>query len=367
MNNNQTKFKETEIGPIPEDWDAVRLEELVDFTNGKTSPARFDSGKFPVYGANGVIGFSEKTNSVKEAIIVGRVGAYCGSIYFSNNESWVTDNAIKGKAKAKTDPRFLYYLLNTLGLNERAGGSGQPLINQSILNSIIVRRPSDVEQKQIAEILSSLDDKIELNRQVNANLEKMASALFKRWFVDFEFPDENGKPYKSSGGKMVDSELGPMPEGWKVGIIDDLVAVGSGFAFNSNMFTKDGKYGLVTIKNVQDGYFINKCTDSIDDIPVRMPDYCKIKDGDILLSLTGNVGRVCLVYGGKYLLNQRVAILIPRDVINKTFIYTLFRQFEFQSRLVGISRGTAQQNLSPIETKSLEITVPEKSVLNSFG
>ncbi len=77
--------------------------------------------------------------------------------------------------------------------------------------------PNTKEQERIAEILSSLDDKIELNRQINANLEKLASALFKHWFVDFEFPDNNGKPYKSSGGKMVDSELGEIPVGWKAG------------------------------------------------------------------------------------------------------------------------------------------------------
>jgi type I restriction enzyme, S subunit len=180
----KTKFKETEIGLIPEEWDIVNLGEIVNFSNGRTSPERFNIGKYPVYGANGVIGFSNKINSPKKSIVVGRVGSYCGSIYFSNSEAWVTDNAIKGNAKENVNSLFLYYLLNILGLNKHAGGSGQPLINQSILNSIIVQKPPQAEQKQIAKILSSLDDKIELNRKINANLEKIASALFKWWFVD---------------------------------------------------------------------------------------------------------------------------------------------------------------------------------------
>jgi type I restriction enzyme S subunit len=235
-----TKFKETEIGSIPEEWEAIELQNIVDFSNGKTSPERFDSGKFPVYGANGIIGFSDKANSPKGSMIVGRVGAYCGSVYFSNTESWVTDNAIKGNAKEKNDPYFLYYLLGTLRLNERAGGSGQPLINQSILNSIIIGKPPQDEQKQIAEILSSLDDKIELNRKINANLEKLASTLFKQWFVDFEFPDKNGKPYKSSGGKMIDSELGKIPDGWKTSILGEYINLDRGLSYKGKYLCNDG-------------------------------------------------------------------------------------------------------------------------------
>ena len=82
--------------------------------------------------------------------------------------------------------------------------------------------PPEPEQKKIAEILYSLDDKIELNRKINANLEKLASTLFKYWFVDFEFPDKDGKPYKTSGGKMVNSELGEIPAAWKTGTLSEV-------------------------------------------------------------------------------------------------------------------------------------------------
>jgi type I restriction enzyme S subunit len=98
-----------------------------------------------------------------------------------------------------------------------------------------------------------------------------------------------------------------------------------------------------------------------------MPTHCKLKDGDILLSLTGNVGRVCLVNGSNYLLNQRVANLIPIIENNRAFTYFLFRQKDFQNTLMSISRGTAQQNLSPIETKSLEIVVPSQEALDRFS
>jgi type I restriction enzyme S subunit len=133
------------------------------------------------------------------------------------------------------------------------------------------------------------------------------------------------------------------------------------------MFDESGKYKLVTIKNVQDGHFVSECTDSLSVTPKKMPDHCHLKDGDILLSLTGNVGRVCIVTGENYLLNQRVAVLNPIGEQNRAFTYLLFRQKDFQNTLMGISRGTAQQNLSPIETKSLEIIIPSDSVLNDFS
>ncbi len=78
------------------------------------------------------------------------------------------------------------------------------------------------EQRAIANILGTLDNKIDVNRQMNSTLEQIAQALFKRWFIDFEFPDENGNPYRSSGGRMVDSELGEIPEGWGVGTLGDM-------------------------------------------------------------------------------------------------------------------------------------------------
>ena len=242
MKSYTTKFKETEIGPIPEEWGTVCLEELVDFSNGKTSPSRFDGGKFPVYGANGIIGFSGHTNSPKGSLVVGRVGAYCGSIYFSDAESWVTDNAIKGNAKGNTNPRFLFYLLKTLGLNERAGGSGQPLINQSILNSIMVQDPPQIEQKQIAEILSSLDDKIELNRKINANLGKLASTLFKKWFVDI-------------GDKL--------PEGWRMELMTGYAATRTSASSTDDFSGTEVKFREKTARPKGDLYPIkwtsNKC------------------------------------------------------------------------------------------------------------
>ena len=109
-----------------------------------------------------------------------------------------------------------------------AVGATMPSINTTILSEIVIKIPDLPTQTAIAEILSSLDDKIELNNKINQELETLAQTLFKQWFIDFEFPNENGEPYKSSGGEMVDSELGEIPKGWEVKTLDDILTVKGG-------------------------------------------------------------------------------------------------------------------------------------------
>src|ERR1035437_8149183 len=168
------------------EWRDVRLGDVLSFANGKTSPERSEQTGFPVYGSNGVIGFSREANSPANAIVIGRVGSYCGSLYLSSQDCWVTDNAIQAIPLGDNDPRFLFYLLSTLDLNRWRAGSGQPLLNQAILNQIPASVPPPHQQRTIADMLGSLDDKIELNRRMSQTLESMARALFKSWFVDFD-------------------------------------------------------------------------------------------------------------------------------------------------------------------------------------
>ncbi len=168
------------------DWKIKNLGSILTLSNGKTPPKRNDNSVFPVYGSNGLIGYCDTFNAENNTLIIGRVGSYCGSVYFSNKKCWVTDNAIKAYAKNNNIPKYLYYLLKNLNLNSWREGSGQPLINQIILKSIEFSVPSFGTQKAIAHILGTLDDKIELNRQMNETLEAMAQALFKSWFVDFD-------------------------------------------------------------------------------------------------------------------------------------------------------------------------------------
>lgn len=179
---------------------------------------------YPVYGTNGLIGYTEKYLSDKPGVIIGRKGAYRG-VHYSNRPFFVIDTAYYLSPKIpQLNLRWAYYSLRNIDINSMDSGSAIPSTSRSDFYSIEVDLPDIYEQQEIANLLSVLDDKIELNNAINKNLEEMTQALFKRWFVDFEFPNENVEPYKSSGGEFEESELGLIPRGWSVGTFQDLIS-----------------------------------------------------------------------------------------------------------------------------------------------
>lgn len=248
------------------------------------------------------------------------------------------------RARTGVDQDFLYYLLkkSVNDLRRQSHGGVFNTITRSTFDVVSISIPSIVTQKKIADILGSLDEKIELNRRMNETLEQLGQALFRHYFVD-----------------------NPEAKNWESGRVSDVVRIYSGFAFKSKDFDVDGRYGLVTIKNVQDGSFIKDCTDHLSEpLPDKTPEHVHLKSGDIILSLTGNVGRVCAVVGRDYLLNQRVAKLVGDG--SQAYTYFLFRSKIMKGRMVGISKGTAQKNLSPIETGKLKIKIPPTNIMGQF-
>ncbi len=268
-------------------WRQITLGDVLLFSNGKTSPERMDGGVNPVYGSNGIIGYADETNAEPDAIVIGRVGTYCGSLYLSKNKCWVTDNAIKASAKKGNDARFLYYLLTTLDLNYWRAGSGQPLLNQTILSAIPTSIPDLETQKIIAHILGTLDDKIELNRRMNETLEAMARALFKSWFVDFEpvrakaegrdtgLPKEIADLFPDS---FEDSELGEVPKGWRVASLGD-VACNISRPFNFRQVTD---VVFINTGDVLEGEFLHSNRSSHKGLPGQAKK--AIQPDDILFS-----------------------------------------------------------------------------------
>ena len=238
------------------------LGDFVEFKNGRSSPDRTDTGAFAVYGSNGEIGKADVTNAPEGTLVVGRVGSYCGSVHYSPNKCWVTDNAIIGSSKSQKDSRFWFYKLASLDLNNYRAGSGQPLLNQQILNSIQVSIPASEDDRfQIAKALAAFDDKIDLNRRINQTLEAMAQAIFKSWFVDFDpvkakiaataegcdpqraamsvisgkpdaeldtLPPEQYEQLAATAAlfpdEMEESELGDIPRGWSVSKVETLLS-----------------------------------------------------------------------------------------------------------------------------------------------
>ena len=261
-------------------------------------------------------------------------------------------------------PDFLYsFMRSRLFLNQVEAfviGSAQPNFGPSHLNQMKLILPPYKSQRVVASILSVYDNLIENNNRRIKILEEMAQVIYNEWFVKFHFPGHEKV-------KMVKSELGEIPEGWGRKPLNDIIDIQSGFAFKSGTFYDKGQYGIVTIRNVQDGRFVNKCDSHIQDIPEKMPKYCLLTDGDILLSLTGNVGRVCLCYGRDYLLNQRVAKLVLKENTFRGYAYFLYYDPIFRNKLENFSTGVAQQNLSPVEMGKMKVLCPTRSILEQYS
>ena len=193
---------------IPEGWNCSYWENEIILNYGRAIKGyqRKSSG-YPVYGTNGHIGYHEEKLFDGPAVILGRKGANRG-VKFSDSDFWVVDTAYGVEPKNGNEPKWLYYKLIADKIGEIDDGSPIPSTPRAFVYATKVNLPDPPEQKAIAAVLGSLDDKIELLREQNETLEALAQTLFKRWFIDFNFPDKNGKPYKDSGGIMIASELG---------------------------------------------------------------------------------------------------------------------------------------------------------------
>jgi type I restriction enzyme S subunit len=271
---------------------------------------------------------------------------------------------------------YLFYYLNRFDVqfelaSSASGSANQANISPEQLKSYLVKVPDIKTQRGIAEILSSIDDKIELNNKINQELESLAQLLFKRWFVDFEFPIENGEPYKSSGGEMVNSELGQIPKGWRLGKFGELVDVINGYAFKSKDFDNSQEEGIVKIKNINGLTVDIKNTDFVSsNVVSNLNRKFKINSGDILIAMTGaEVGKIGVVPETKQnlWLNQRVGKVVPKDVKNTSFIHTLYNFLNLTDLVKNEAMGSAQPNISSTGIESIKILIPAQVVIEEFS
>ena len=217
------------------EWKEVRLGDIATMQYGKLAPKKKDAGNVPIFTGYKNVGYTDKINCNKNTIVVVARGVGgCGDVKITNEDCYLTNLAISVSLNAQICvPMFFYYLHQLENLSILNSGSAQPQITIESLTKYSFRIPSLDDQHRIASILSSLDRKIELNNKINADLEEMAQAIFKNWFVDFE-------PFKD--GKFVDSELGMIPEGWKVGTLEDIaeITMGQSPAGNSLNENREG-------------------------------------------------------------------------------------------------------------------------------
>lgn len=233
--------------------------------------------------------------------------------------------------------------------------------------------PPEQEQKAIAHVLSTVDEKIEANNQINKTLEDMAKAIFKQWFVDFEFPNEDGEPYKSSGGDMVESELGMIPKGWDVVKFDrvlDSVEAGNRPKGGAGNLTEGipsigaeniiglGEYDFSKEKYVSKEYY-KKMRKGI------------VKPSDVLLYKDGaQLGRKTMFMDGfpheECCINSHVFILRVKKPLTQAYLYFWIDQDWMTQKIVNLNANSAQPGINKVQVKSLKLLVPRENVVSSF-
>ncbi|NHA82154.1 restriction endonuclease subunit S [Helicobacter pylori] len=220
-------------------------------------------------------------------------------------------------------------------------------------------------QQKIARTLSILDQKIENNHKINELLHKILELLYEQYFVRFDFSDENNKPYQTSGGKMKFSkELNRLiPNDFEVKTLGELVDIFSGYSFQSNTYSNNkNDYILITNKNVQHSLIDLSITTNLLFLPKKLPKYCLLEPTNILITLTGHIGRCALVFSKNCILNQRVGVVLPKEKELNPFYYSLIRNPLFSAILQRNAIGSSQQNLSPIDTLKIQIPFNHKII-----
>lgn len=331
------------------EWKEYKLSDLMEIKYGKDHKHLAD-GSYPLFGSGGIMRYVEKSIYEEESILIPRKGTL-GNLFYVNEPFWSVDTMFWSKIKQdKVLPKYLYYTLKTHNLAELNVGSAVPSLTTEVLNKVDVTIPNIKIQTAIAEILSSLDDKIELNNKINQELEDLAQTLFKRWFIDFEFPNENGEPYKSSGGEMVESELGEIPKGWEVGSIYDISLVVYGAPFKSSLFNQQGKgLPLIRIRDLKT-FKPQNWTEEVH------PKGTKIHAGDLVVGMDAEF-RPHFWLGQLGWLNQRVCLFKPKEGFSRLFVRETIRPYlEFYE---NSSVGTTVIHLGKGDIDTFKTILPD--------
>ncbi|QIC79878.1 restriction endonuclease subunit S [Acinetobacter indicus] len=316
------------------EWQACTLSDVLKFGNGKSRPKEY--GTIPVYGGNGILDYTNSSNYQDETIVIGRVGAYCGATYYEDKQIWVSDNALSAKALNRNDAKFLYYFLKNLDLNQFAQGSSHPLLTQTLLNSIEVVVPSSpLEQKAIASVLSSLDDKIDLLHRQNKTLEAMAETLFRQWFIE-----EAKEDWLTVQVKDIVKQIKP-------GTNYQPKRLESGIPFLNVRNLKNGQIDLQGISFISQEEY------------ERVHKAWKPEVGDVLISRIGTLGIVAVL--GKRDMPMAVhynMLVLKPNLTNTAFLYFLLRSQYFQDLYSSKARQSVQEYVAVEDAEAIELKLP---------
>ena len=366
----KTRYRQTEAGLIPEDWEVKELGLLANIVTGKLdSNQAEDGGRYPFFTcAPEPLRISSYSFDGEAMLLAGNNadGVFHTNYYKGKFDAYQRTYVIT----AKNNSAFLRYLLYQLGfrlnyLKEISQGTATRFLTKVILNGLKIPVPQMQEQIRIATVLSDLDLKIELNQDMNETLEAIAKAIFKCWFIDFEFPNDEGKPYKSSGGLMVESEIGRIPRNWKLETIGLVLSTRSGGTPSRDKpsYWENGTIGWINSGKVRD-FRITEPVELITQEALENSATTLIPRDTTVIAITGaTLGEVSFMEI-ESCISQNVVAILGTNHIASEFIYFWIKHM--MADLISWQTGGAQQHINKKIVDDSLLLEPDSETMGKF-
>lgn len=344
-------------------WKKYKLSEVVEIKYGKDHKHLAD-GEIPLYGSGGIMRYVDTPLYEKESILIPRKGTL-SNLFYLNKPFWSVDTMFYTKIKEGNNGKYLYYLLKSMDLASMNVGSAVPSLTTEVLNKVEINVPDEVTQVEIAQILTTLDDKIELNLQMNQTLEAMAQAIFKEWFVEFKFPGFD-LPVRGTqtGGELVDG----MPKGWRIRELREIISVKDG-THDSPKQQENGKF-LITSKHLKNHFIDFETAYKISEEDFeKINKRSKVDTLDVLITMIGTVGNLYFVH------NLDIDFAIKNIGLFKTsekpelayFLYFSIASKEISDYFTKRLAGSTQQYLTLEVLRQTPILFPDDLTLSKFN
>lgn len=324
---------------------------------GDMSEVKTDQTPIPVIGANGILGYTHQVTYREPVTLVTCRGSNCGMLQRTSGPTWISNNAMACPPKKPHDSRYIHYVLQSTDFGEVITGSAQPQITTGHLNAkvITITRDSE-EQKAIAAVLGALDDKIELNRRMNATLEAMARALFQSWFVDFDpvhakldgrLPE--GMDAETAAlfpAEIEESTIGHIPKGWEVARLGDVADVNWGDTNTTKAsYVIDG-FPAYSASGA-DGY---------------LPRFDFERTGIVVSAIGANAGVTWLAHGKWSCIKNTLRFWATAPTISTEYLF-----FATYGREKWPQRGSAQPFISQGDARGMKVIAPSEGLSERFG
>lgn len=344
-----------------------KLCELLKIYNG-TKYDHLNKGDIPLYGSGGLMSHVDEALYSGEAILLPRKGTL-SNIMYVNESFWTVDTMYYAVVNNKlADAFYLYSYLSQLDLSNLDSGSTLPSMTKSAYESIVVKLPDLKIQKAVATILFNIRKKLETNNQINQELEAMAKTLYDYWFVQFDFPDQNGKPYKSSGGKMVYNPKlkREIPEGWGVETLRDfeskIITGKTPSRANSDNF--GGEIPFITIGDIRGNTFIYSTSESLTDLGASVQQNKYLPEGSLCVSCIATVGEIGFTTEWSHT-NQQINSIVFEDDTNRYYLYFALKNY-FENANASAKTGNTFANMNKEDFSGIRIILPSKRIKNNF-